>query len=328
MVFEWVTSKFKERQLKKAQIQAEADHMVIVSGLSILNPTARTFFQDMPFYDLETDSVDFKKLEEYIYDLKHWKGKYTEKQCLECSFKENYECFKDAKYNFRSELREVQADYKTNNYSFGTCDFMEFENLRMLFMELTGKDEYYYTSDFNEALQSVKEYKEQYRNLDETISNFENKIYQKNKEIERLQKVADKCSSEETKIVEVPKIVYKESPKDNRPIKRESKIYRKFRLAVLKRDKVCQCCGSTENIHVHHLNSFKHYNSLGADPNNGIALCEDCHRQYHSIYGNSHHNNSVNFAKFMREYGNAMQVNLDYVIDDDDNNPATVLGGK
>lgn len=313
MVFEWVTSKFKERQLKKAQIQAEADHIVIVSGLSILNPTARTFFQDMPFYDLETDSIDFKELEQYICDLRYWRDCYLNKECKECFYY-------DVAHRNLDKLHDIPSPYDLHcddmNYSART----ELEHLRELFKILTGEDEYYYSSDFANLKEIIKDYRDQYRNIDEIIHNFENKIYQKNKEIERLQKVVGKDSSEESKIAEVPK--------DNRPIKRESKIYRKFRMAVLKRDKVCQCCGSTENIHVHHLNSFKHYNSLGADPNNGIALCEDCHRQYHSIYGNSHHNNSVNFAKFMREYGNAMQVNLDYVIDDDDNNPATVLGGK
>lgn len=317
MVFEWVTSKFKERQLKKAQIQAEADHMVIVSGLSILNPTVRIFFKDMPFYDLETDSIDFKKLEQYIRDLKSWKSIRLEKECKECWYQECHN-------HFFSDLNEIT--YST--YTEGVLEYRartELENLRELFKILTGEDEYYHTTDFNNLKAVVKDYRDQYRNLDETVSNFENKIYQKNKEIERLQKIADKCSSEETKRVEVPKIVYKEVPKDNRPIKRGSKIYRKFKLAVLKRDKVCQCCGSTENIHVHHLNSFKHYNSLGADPNNGIALCEDCHRQYHSIYGNSHHNTSVNFAKFMREYSSPMQVNLDYIPGEESEE---ILGGK
>lgn len=319
MVFEWVTSKFKERQLKKAQIQAEADHMVIVSGLSILNPTARTFFKDMPFYDLETDAVDFKKLEQYICDLKYWRGFTRDKECQECFY---YECTHDNLDKLHAiPSTEAKLKAKGMNYSAQT----ELEHLRELFKILTGEDEYSSYIDLKDFKRIVEEYRDQYRNLDETISNFENKIYQKNKEIERLQKVADNCSSEETKIVEVPKIVYKEVPKDNRPIKRESKIYRKFRLAVLKRDKVCQCCGSTENIHVHHLNSFKHYNSLGADPNNGIALCEDCHRQYHSIYGNSHHNTSVNFAKFMREYSSPMQVNLDYIAGEESEE---ILGGK
>ena len=180
-----------------------------------------------------------------------------------------------------------------------------------VFMELTGKDEFYYTSDFNEAMEMVKEYKEGYRNLDETISNFENKIYQKNKQIARLQTLLDKKSKEVVKVIE------KEPKKDNRPITRSSKIYNKFKLHVLKRDEVCQCCGSTENLHVHHLSSYKHDKQRRADTSNGIVLCEDCHTQFHSLYGKGHKNNPVNFAKFMREYGKSMQVNLDYTIKED-----------
>lgn len=317
MVFEWVTAKFKERQLKKAQIQAEADHMVIVSGLSILNPTARTFFKGMPFYNLETDSVDFKKLEQYICDLRYLRYSYNNKHCKTCFYKKNFDDFNNACCELSKELN----NHKHTPYTLAYSEQTELENLRGLFKILTGEDVYKYPTDMHNVIEIVKEFKEQLENNNSRISNFENKIYQKNKEIERLQTLLDEKPVTEVK--EVPKIVYKETPKDDRPIERDSKIYRKFRMAVLKRDKVCQCCGSTENLHVHHMNSFKHYNQLGADPNNGIALCDKCHRQFHSIYGNSHHNNSANFAKFMREYGQAMQVNLDYVAAD-----TGKIGGK
>lgn len=307
MVFEWITAKFKERQLKKAQIQAEADHMVIVSGLSILNPVARTFFKDMPFYDLETDSVDFKELEQYISDLRH-----ENKECNNCLYHDNYKTFAKAEHVFFEEKRNLDASYADTQYSLSITSIYEFEHLKKLFMELTGKDEFYYTSDFNEAMEMVKEYKEGYRNLDETISNFENKIYQKNKEITRLQTLLDKKS-----VKEVVKVIEKEPKKDNRPITRSSKIYNKFKRHVLKRDEVCQCCGSTENLHVHHLSSYKHDKQRRADTSNGIVLCEDCHTQFHSLYGKGHKNNPVNFAKFMREYGKSMQVNLDYTIKED-----------
>ena len=125
---------------------------------------------------------------------------------------------------------------------------------------------------------------------------------------------------------ETVKIIEKEVPQDNRPIiKRGSAIYNKFRLKVLKRDEVCQCCGSTHNLHVHHISSFKLHNSRGVEVESGITLCEDCHNQYHSIYGKGHKNNPVNFAKFMREYGEPMQVNLDYVSGESD---TIILGGK
>ncbi len=322
MVFEWVSQKFKERQLKKAQIQAEADHMVIVSGLSILNPTARTFFKDMPFYDMETDAVDFKKLEQYICDLKSWRYTHVNKECEECYYKSNYDQFFNAQFEFKFELNELRITGCNTSYSLGFVESQELENLRKLFLELTGRDDYYHP-DIITLKKEVNEFKEGYRNLDETISNFENKIYEKNKEIERLQTKLDEKPIKTKEIVKV--IEEKPMPQDNRPIKRSSSIYNKFKLHVLKRDMVCQCCGSTENLHVHHLSSFKLHNSRGADTDNGIALCEECHKQYHSIYGNLHKNNPVNFAKFLREYGTPLQSNLDYVIGESE---IKILGGK
>ena len=291
MVFEWVTSKFKERQHQKAQIQAEADHMVIVSGLSILNPTARNFFKDMPFYDLKTDSIDFKKLEQYICDLRYWRGARLNKECEECFYQNcNNQFFSDLNEITHSTYKEKVLEYSERK---------ELEELR----------------------KEVKQLREDNNIL--TISdNYNNKIYQKNKEIERLQTLLD-----EKPVKEVVKVEYKELPQDNRPITRSSKIYNQFRLRVLKRDEVCQCCGSTEDLHVHHISSYKYDKEKRADTYNGIVLCKDCHSQFHSLYGKGHKNNPVNFAKFMREYAKPMQVNLDYVADEK-NIFEEILGGK
>ena len=93
-------------------------------------------------------------------------------------------------------------------------------------------------------------------------------------------------------------------------VERESKEYRRFKEAVLKRDKVCQCCGSSENVEVHHALSFNQYNSLGADTNNGIVLCKECHTEYHSKYGYKKKNNPVTLAQFLRDYGMSPQSTL------------------
>ncbi len=42
--------------------------------------------------------------------------------------------------------------------------------------------------------------------------------------------------------------------------------------------KECQRCGATERIEVHHMD-LDHYND---DPDNLIALCIYCHKQYHA----------------------------------------------
>lgn len=93
-------------------------------------------------------------------------------------------------------------------------------------------------------------------------------------------------------------------------VKRDSKEYNRFRESVLKRDGVCQCCGNKEDLEVHHTFPFHKYNSLGADTNNGITLCKECHNEYHSQFGYKKRNNPVTLAQFLRDYGMNPQTKL------------------
>lgn len=93
-------------------------------------------------------------------------------------------------------------------------------------------------------------------------------------------------------------------------IERKSKEYAKFRRDVLERDRVCQCCGSSEELEVHHALPFSQYNSIGADTNNGIVLCKECHSRYHSEYGTKRNANAVTLAQFLRDYAKPFQSNL------------------
>lgn len=47
----------------------------------------------------------------------------------------------------------------------------------------------------------------------------------------------------------------------------------------------CDICGSSENLHVHHLENFWRHLPIGIDVDNGVSLCSDCHSQYHKIEG-------------------------------------------
>jgi len=52
-----------------------------------------------------------------------------------------------------------------------------------------------------------------------------------------------------------------------------------FRQRILERDQVCQKCGAYEHLHAHHIVPV---NEGGADdPENGIALCAECHAAEH-----------------------------------------------
>jgi DNA-directed RNA polymerase subunit RPC12/RpoP len=64
---------------------------------------------------------------------------------------------------------------------------------------------------------------------------------------------------------------------------RHSTQYQAWREAVFKRDNyTCQDCRIRGGVlNAHHIKSFKRYKKLRHDINNGITLCEKCHRERH-----------------------------------------------
>lgn len=62
---------------------------------------------------------------------------------------------------------------------------------------------------------------------------------------------------------------------------RRSKEYKRWRLAVLKRDNyTCVLCGdSSKELNVDHIKKFADFPELRLDLNNGRTLCVDCHRK-------------------------------------------------
>lgn len=76
--------------------------------------------------------------------------------------------------------------------------------------------------------------------------------------------------------------------------------YQDFRKSVYERDEyTCQVCSDDTggNLVVHHLNGF-HWDENGrTDVNNGVTLCNDCHKEFHSIYGYGD-NNFFQFSQF------------------------------
>lgn len=63
--------------------------------------------------------------------------------------------------------------------------------------------------------------------------------------------------------------------------KRNDYAYRKWRKQVIERDGVCQRCGGNEKLEAHHIKDFALYPFERLELNNGIALCEKCHKQVH-----------------------------------------------
>ena len=64
--------------------------------------------------------------------------------------------------------------------------------------------------------------------------------------------------------------------------------YTEFIKKVMNRDNyTCQCCGNKLNNDgiVHHLDGYNWCVEKRTDETNGITLCENCHKNFHSVYG-------------------------------------------
>lgn len=68
--------------------------------------------------------------------------------------------------------------------------------------------------------------------------------------------------------------------------------YRIWYRSIFKRDQyTCQCCNSAPKkgnplvLNAHHLDGFGWCEDKRYDLENGVTLCESCHKNFHSIYG-------------------------------------------
>jgi len=88
------------------------------------------------------------------------------------------------------------------------------------------------------------------------------------------------------------------TPKDKKFT--NSKRYQNWRKAVFKRDNyTCRKCNqSTEYLEAHHQYNFSSNYTLRLLVSNGITFCEDCHGEFHSIFGKSN-NTPTQVMKFL-----------------------------
>ena len=64
--------------------------------------------------------------------------------------------------------------------------------------------------------------------------------------------------------------------------------YQEFIKEVYKRDNyTCQRCGDNKggNLVAHHLNGYDTFKEQRTEVNNGVTLCNVCHKEFHSLYG-------------------------------------------
>lgn len=85
--------------------------------------------------------------------------------------------------------------------------------------------------------------------------------------------------------------------------------YKEWRNHVLQRyGYTCAACGAKSGdghrvlLHAHHIFNFADNKDKIYDKENGICLCDKCHRLFHSIYGFRNTNN-IQLNKFILNYG-------------------------
>ncbi len=67
-----------------------------------------------------------------------------------------------------------------------------------------------------------------------------------------------------------------------------SKDYDEWRMSVYKRDNfTCQYCKQSKGkyLNAHHLNGFNWDKNNRYNIDNGVTLCEECHKKFHKLYG-------------------------------------------
>lgn len=84
---------------------------------------------------------------------------------------------------------------------------------------------------------------------------------------------------------------------------RNSSEYIKWREDVLERDNnTCVCCGASKRVvlNVHHLDGYNWCLDKRVEADNGVTLCENCHKEFHKKYGKGN-NTKEQFEEFINE---------------------------
>lgn len=127
---------------------------------------------------------------------------------------------------------------------------------------------------------------------------------EKKKELERLKRIKEK-----ERIAKKQEFLKQQDSEYKHRL--DNPRYKMFISNVLDRDNyTCQCCGKTikdVTIEIHHLNGYNWSIKQRCDENNGICLCEDCHKEFHRYYGYGY-NMTIQYKHWMIQKGKGNEL--------------------
>jgi 5-methylcytosine-specific restriction endonuclease McrA len=132
----------------------------------------------------------------------------------------------------------------------------------------------------------ISEYNKEYSKknkiiIQEYMTEYGKKWYQLNKMKVKIQKKIYHKNNPDITL----KAQIKYLEKNAIPFKITAKDYKRALMAwkriIKNRDKVCQICGSDENLEAHHIIYRANFPLLSFSEDNGILLCNSCHNETH-----------------------------------------------
>ena len=178
-------------------------------------------------------------------------------------------------YNFFKLKRE-------NDEVFGNEKDLDYEQIKII-TEVYKNPERNYDDFIKET--GIKITKQQYNGKKTTIRNIKKDIITYNGEqgiLDDLKEKNIRYKKYKKNLTEKKEEMLKNNFKYGDEYEKylQTEHWKKQKQLVKERDKICQKCGSTQNLHVHHK-SYKNLWIAEEEINDLVLLCKDCHEAEH-----------------------------------------------
>lgn len=225
--------------------------------------------------------------------------------CQQCG-KEFPSMIKDAKFCDQKCMGKWKSEYMTGENStryvekvYKPCDNCGVE-IEILPNQYERAEHHFCSKECHDEWQKGKPLSEEHRKAISKRMKENPPMKGKTLSDETKQKISDKAKERYKDITKHPR--YNPNITDEeREIGRNIKGLLEWRNEVYERDNyTCQCCGDSKggNLNAHHINAYNWDKEHRVDINNGICICSECHKEFHSIYGKGN-NTWQQFREFL-----------------------------